>query len=387
MHITEMDMNLHLDLKKKLLLEPPVIVLMLGLFLFLPFITTANDFLNMRGRVLYNEKPLRRANISVWENDTIAYTLKTNFWGKFSVYVPFQREFIFTFSHKNLISKKLFINTITPNEPDPEKYYIYRFEVELIENSPDVYREFFNFPIAMLFFDTKTADFNYYRANTSTNTDMSLFASVGDITFESQERIFGREILEQETRLPLADQQTPAPNPGVEQQPDSLFLATTSSSIPGYITQPTDETTKDYIEPVKPGPDVNKNNTLQPLEGNKVLGFTETPFNEFFNYKNPDQEVDFKGQVFFSVQLVATAKNIPASFFNKITQKSPQLEILKYTDANDGLDKYIAGVYDNLNTTIDYYRLLRSMGYEGYIVAFYNNQRVKVSYAQELQDE
>jgi hypothetical protein len=380
-------MSPHSVLKRKFLLESPIIVLMFGLFLFLPFFADANNFLHLRGRVIYNEKPLRRANISVWENDSIAYTLKTNFRGNFSVYVPFQSEFIFTFSYKDLISKRLFINTITPFEPDPEQYYTYSFEVELIENSPDVYREFFNFPIAMLFFDSKTADFNYYRANTSINTDMNLFASVGDITFESQESLIGREMLEQEILFPLADQETPAPISGVEQHSDSLLLTSTNSSIPDNITKLSDQAISATVEPVTPIPEVNSNTTLQQLDENENVGYTDKSFNEFFNYKNPDQEVDFKEKVFFSVQLVATKRKIPDDFFNKITQKSPSLEILRYTDANDGLDKYIAGVFDNLDTTIEHYRLLRSMGYEGYIVAFYNNQRVKVSYAQELQDE
>jgi hypothetical protein len=48
--------------------------------------------------------------------------------------------------------------------------------------------------------------------------------------------------------------------------------------------------------------------------------------------------VDFKGQLFFSVQLLATNKIVPLGYFNKIVQTMPNPEILKYTDMENSYE-------------------------------------------------
>jgi len=69
----------------------------------------SSNYVEIKGWVIKNNKPLSNADIIILENDTIVHQIKSNFSGAFSLIVPFQKEYIFAFSKKDLITKKVFI--------------------------------------------------------------------------------------------------------------------------------------------------------------------------------------------------------------------------------------------------------------------------------------
>jgi len=106
---------------------------------------------------------------------------------------------------------------------------------------------------------------------------------------------------------------------------------------------------------------------------------------DFKNYYTPEIKPDFSGDIFFSIQILATKKKAPECFFCKIQESLPDKEIYHYYD-KDSLDKFIVGAYQNLDTTLQNFWQIRRLGYEAYVVAFHNKQRIRVKEAQTLLD-
>lgn len=330
-----------------------------------------NNFLHLRGRVVENEKPIPNARVIIWENDSVVYELRTNLLGGFSLYVPFNREYLFSFSHKSLLNKKVFINTHTAVEPDPSNYYQFHFEVELLEAANISNDEIYEYPVAMVFYNSQQDDFDYYRANLPMGP--------------------GRDFTREDNLL-MVDL------PGGITEPGFLDLAsvagdTTKVLLAHDVSLHTDAPKAGTVvaeatvsAPAKSDDHVADEKMLSPCSqelSNRVFIIQENPFHDFSNFLDSSEELNFEDKVFFSIQLLATAKAVPDGFFNKITRQMPLLEILHYYDNEDGLDKYMAGVFADMDSTMHHYRLLRNQGYEGYIVAFYNKQRVRVKVAQQ----
>ncbi len=353
-------------------------------------IVSPRNYLHLTGWVIKDNKPLSNADITIWENDSLIYQLKSNFLGEFSLYIPFQKEYIIAFEKKGLIRKKVLIDTKTPTDPDPLFYYFFQFELELYDDGPYARKEFFNEPVAIVFYDTAMADFDHYKNTVrvfSTMTKDVLRDSAG-VPFKYPAEFFDyvQALADQPNRIHLITDTPPTTLSDPEIHSNDTVLITTISTANNAILSEQNSTA-----PVKQRPQsVPENQEYQQLAENSASENTHRTISSkqiptslsfhFHNYRNPSEKLDFKGKVFFSVQLLATAANVPKNFFDPIIRSLPSEIIIHYKD-QDELDKYIVGVYDNMTMTMAKFRQLRELGYECYIVAFNNNKRISVKEA------
>lgn len=360
-----------------------------------------SNFVEIKGWVIKDDKPLANADIVITENDTVVYQLKSGFSGGFSLIVPFQKEYIFAFSKKDLITKKVFIYTKTPSDIDPNNFYDFHFEVELFEDNPFINRDFFNYPVSMVFYDEKIDEFNYFKANMDqlASGDKNIFRELLEKDFQYPESFLNyvQTIMDEEKiRIEKANQQPLALN---EQEHDAE-ITNFPESEPEISAEISASDLIDTLDnnPVKSNLEIFLSDSLP--AGNKTIVIhhsTDAPQNydnpamvnpssdpiDFKNYYTPDITLDFSGEVFFSIQILATKKKVPECFFCNIQESLPEKEIYYYHD-KDSLDKFIVGVYDDLDITLKNFWQIRRLGYEAYVVAFHNKERIRVKEARAL---
>ncbi len=81
--------------------------------------------------VKYNKKPVPNAKIEVFEGGSNIKTLSTNTIGKQTVRLEFDKDYILKISKKDLVSKKISINTVVTKDKDI--IYPYKFTIELFD--------------------------------------------------------------------------------------------------------------------------------------------------------------------------------------------------------------------------------------------------------------
>jgi hypothetical protein len=369
--------------------------------------TTAlsSNYVEIKGWVIKDNKPLANAEIVILENDSIVYQLKSGFSGGFSLIVPFQKEYIFAFSKKDLITKKVFIYTKTHSYIDPNNYYDFHFEVELFEDGPLINRDFFNYPVSMVFYDENIDEFNYFKANMDqlASGDKNIFRDLLEKDFQYPESFLNyvQSIMDEEKlRIEKSNQQPLVQHEQendyatiLNPEPESDINTDISVSNPieivtnKSVTSVSDAIMEDSIPESKNSLAINSSiiESQRTEEQNppSSVDFHSSTTIDFKNYYNPENTPDFSNDVFFSIQILATKKKVPDCFFCKIQESLPEKEIYYYHD-KDSLDKFIVGVYYDLNTTLQNFWPIRRLGYEAYVVAFHKKERIRVKEAQSL---
>ncbi len=337
----------------------------------------AVNYLHVTGWVVMDDKPLSNAEIIISEDGVVLSTMKTNFAGGFSLFVPFQKEYLVTFSKEGLITKKVIIDTKTPVDPDPLFYYYFQFEVELFEDSPYARREFFKDPVAIVFYDAGVHDFEYYRSNVKVFSAkaQNLFKDSLGVAFEYPESFF--EYIQSLTERPeqlhmIADKETPEELTGKEKDAGGLSDEVVSyqpdekepAALPVAKDQPTAEEPQDISTATVV--ESHRNEMSEKNQHEKAI--------VFYNYLTGELLELGKDQ-FYTVQLLAATRSDPAGYFDPAIDALRLQKIIYYRDC-DELHKYTVGVYENLRDAFSVSRKLEGMGYEIFIVAFANHQRL-----------
>jgi len=323
--------------------------------------------LQIKGWVIHNERGLNDADVLLWRNDSVLQRINTGPSGYFKFSIPLETEILASFSQGNLISKKILINTLTHQKMVMEKNFSFEFEVELLDDRPSVLKDFYNFPVAVVYFDTLALDFSYYRS-----TIEDYLAHRRTLLTYSIGLVFDYELVNHNF-----------PN----------LLAVINSIPAAYNLARNDELTPviassryaDQMVSHEEGPEIKKYKELE----NELLAISpEIPVPEpvalvIKNYSRPGNPGPDVGSVFFSVQLLATERRVPRNFFARYKANAIAGDVFWYKDG-DGLDKYIVGEFKDIDATMNAFRRLKEMGYDGYIVAFHNYKRIRVIEAQRL---
>lgn len=338
---------------------------------------SSSNYLHVTGWVVMNDKPLSNTEIIISENGVVLSTMKTNFAGSFSLFVPFQKEYLVTFSKEGLITKKVIIDTKTPVDPDPLFYYYFQFEVELFEDSPYARREFFKDPVAIVFYDAGVHDFEYYRSNVRVFSAkaQNLFKDSLGVAFEYPESFF--EYIQSLTERPeqlhmIADKETPEEPTGKEKEADGLSDEIVSYQ-PGGKEPVAASVAKD--QPTVKEPQDIANATVVKSHHNEMSEKNQYEKHiVFYNYLTGEL-LELGQDKFYTVQLLATTRSVPDGYFDPAVDGLRLDKVIYYRDC-DQLHKYTVGVYKNLREAFSVSRKLEEMGYEIFIVAFANQRRL-----------
>lgn len=85
----------------------------------------------------------------------------------------------------------------------------------------------------------------------------------------------------------------------------------------------------------------------------------------------------------FMVQFAATRNPVHPQFYRRIMEAFPQADILYYYDI-DRFHRYSVGTFKDLNLAMDLHRRLRNLGFDAFVVAFRDGDRISLSEATRL---
>jgi hypothetical protein len=380
--------------------------------------------LTIVGWVYTDEKPIRKAEVLVWENGEVVSVHKSNRWGRFIIDLPLDRTFILSFSTPESVSKKLQFFTQVPTSSAKNDDFYFEFIVELFEPIPWMDKDFLENPLAIVFYDEPVYAFNYIKEDYEImlaqleiiKRNAAIYNMLGDDYKEKlklAERLFyeGNHnrafdlISEAADEIPennlvkdiveiveqvIFDEQL-AQNGETEFENISSILAINNNTRNNTGKKQAIEAPQLVIEPVceQESQDTDKSfdhtlvsasesttyetsDALIPLENPGIIIFTSAvpPFNV----------VEIPEKVMFMVQVLASPKKPGPGFFQKIQENMPDQKILHYKDL-DQLDKYAVGVFFDLSQAMDTLRVLRKLNYDTYIIAFIDGKRVRVKEA------
>ncbi len=121
------------------------------------------------------------------------------------------------------------------------------------------------------------------------------------------------------------------------------------------------------------------NETIKSIVANKPQ-ITYRHLNDLSN------EYSFSNGVEFMVQFIAAKNPVGKSFFNMLLQNYPEVNIVYYHDS-DKFHRYLAGKFNTVDEAVNAALKMRSIGYDTYIVAFNNGERLPVSEARNILSE
>jgi peptidoglycan-associated lipoprotein len=103
-----------------------------------------------------------------------------------------------------------------------------------------------------------------------------------------------------------------------------------------------------------------------------------------FRYLNSLQkEAHYARGVEFMVQFAATRNPAHPQYYRRIMEAFPQLDILYYYDI-DRFHRYSVGTFKELNRAMEVHRRLRELGFDVFVVAFRDGERISISEANQL---
>ena len=109
----------------------------------------------------------------------------------------------------------------------------------------------------------------------------------------------------------------------------------------------------------------------------------EAPRHSFRYLNSLHKEAYHARGVEFMVQFAATRNPVHPQFYRRIMETFPQADILYYYDI-DRFHRYSVGTFKNLNQAMDLHRRLRDLGFDAFVVAFRDGDRISLSEATRL---
>jgi outer membrane protein OmpA-like peptidoglycan-associated protein/tetratricopeptide (TPR) repeat protein len=129
---------------------------------------------------------------------------------------------------------------------------------------------------------------------------------------------------------------------------------------------------------------LNRRAQFQSIPIQELNAFLENASRYSFRYLNSIQkEAYFAEGVEFMVQFIASHVPINPQFYRSIMDNIPNVDIIYYYDT-DRFHRYLVGSFRDFNSAFLMQRTLRELGYEIYVVAFENGERIPVSRARRL---
>jgi outer membrane protein OmpA-like peptidoglycan-associated protein/tetratricopeptide (TPR) repeat protein len=132
---------------------------------------------------------------------------------------------------------------------------------------------------------------------------------------------------------------------------------------------------------------LNRRANFESIPVSQLQAYLEDASRHSFRYLNSIQkEAHFADGIEFMVQFMASAVPINPQYYRKIIDNVPEVDIIYYYD-NDRFHRYLAGSFRDFESAFALQRVLRQLGYEIYVVAFNNGERIPVSQARRLTGE
>jgi peptidoglycan-associated lipoprotein len=132
---------------------------------------------------------------------------------------------------------------------------------------------------------------------------------------------------------------------------------------------------------------LNRRANFESIPITQLQAYLEDASRHSFRYLNSiTKEAHFADGVEFMVQFMASAVPINPQYYRKIMDNVPNVDIIYYYD-NDRFHRYLAGSFRDFESAFTLQRTLRQLGYEIYVVAFNNGERIPVSQARKLTGE
>ena len=128
----------------------------------------------------------------------------------------------------------------------------------------------------------------------------------------------------------------------------------------------------------------NRRASFQSIPVGELQAYLENASRQSFRYLNSiEKEAHFAEGVEFMVQFMASHVPISPQYYRKIMQNLPDVDIIYYYDT-DRYHRYLVGSFRDFDAAFLMQRKLRELGYEIYVVAFDNGDRIPVSRARRL---
>jgi outer membrane protein OmpA-like peptidoglycan-associated protein/tetratricopeptide (TPR) repeat protein len=129
---------------------------------------------------------------------------------------------------------------------------------------------------------------------------------------------------------------------------------------------------------------LNRRATFESIPKEQLQDYFGEASRHSFRYLNSiEKDAYFATGVEFMVQFMASNVPINPQFYKKIMDNVPDTDIIYYYDT-DRFHRYLVGSFNNFDAAFHMQRTLRQLGYEIYIVAFHNGERIPVSKARKL---
>lgn len=109
----------------------------------------------------------------------------------------------------------------------------------------------------------------------------------------------------------------------------------------------------------------------------------DAPRHSFRFLNSLHKEAHYARGVEFMVQFAATRNPVHPQYYRRIMEAFPQLDIMYYYDI-DRFHRYSVGTFDNLNRAMEVHRRLRELGFDAFVVAFRDGERISLSEANQL---
>ncbi|MFN2395748.1 MAG: OmpA family protein [Bacteroidales bacterium] len=129
---------------------------------------------------------------------------------------------------------------------------------------------------------------------------------------------------------------------------------------------------------------MNRRANFQSIPIEELKAFLENASTFSFRYLNSIQkEAYFAEGIEFMVQFIASNVPINPQYYRKIMNNIPDVDIIYYYDT-DRYHRYLVGSFRDFGSAFKMQKRLRELGYEIYIVAFDNGERIPVSRARRI---
>jgi len=107
---------------------------------------------------------------------------------------------------------------------------------------------------------------------------------------------------------------------------------------------------------------------------------TDAPRHSFRYLNSLQKEAHYARGIEFMVQFAATRNPVHPQYYRRIMETFPQADILYYYDI-DRFHRYSVGTFKELNRAMEVHRRLRDLGFDAFVVAFRDGERISLSEA------
>jgi peptidoglycan-associated lipoprotein len=129
---------------------------------------------------------------------------------------------------------------------------------------------------------------------------------------------------------------------------------------------------------------LNRRATFEPIPVNQLHAYNEGVSRQSLRYLNSvEKDVYFTEGIEFMVQFMASNVPMNPQYYKKILDTIPNVDIIYYYDT-DKYHRYLVGSFKSFDDAFEMQRQVRQLGYEIYVVAFHNGERIPVSRARRL---